>query len=680
MKRSDIFVALAVLLIIVLIIVPLTPHLLDLLLIVSISMSLMILLMALYARDILEFSTFPTLLLLLTLFRLSLNISSTRLILSNGGNAGNVIETFGNFVVGSNLVVGVVVFLIIVIIQFIIITKGSERVAEVAARFTLDAMPGKQMSIDADLNAGAIDENQAQKRRAEIQKGADFYGAMDGASKFVKGDAIVGIIIVVINIVGGMIIGSMRLGGGSMPFDQVVQVYTLATVGDGLCSQIPALLISTSTGIIVTRSTADETFGQDLTKQLLSKPEVLYTLGGMVGLLSLIPGLPKLPMLIIALMLPLYGYSIMSKRKKTKAAEQMDQDEQVAKEKRKPESVTSLLQVDPLEMEFGYSIIPLVDSAQGGDLLDRVVMIRRQCALDLGVIVPVVRLRDNIQLPNNTYLIKIKGVEVAHGEIMQDHYLALRPSDVHEQIDGIETTDPTFGMPAVWILESNREKAEMKGYTTIDVPSVIATHLMETIKRHCHELLGRQQVQTLLDNLKSQQPALVDEIVPKLFSIGDVQKVLSNLLMEGISIRDLASILEVMGDYAGITRDTDLLTEHVRQSMKRALSRKFIPDGKANVILLDPALEQSITENIRKSEQGEYIVLAPDTIQSILKNTKAAIERSASLGNTPIILASPLVRRHFKQLSRQLDTDLVVLSYNELDQTVQIHSDGMVKA
>ncbi len=680
MKRSDVIVAVAILLIIVLIIVPLSPGLLDILLIVSISLSLMILLMALYARDILEFSTFPTLLLLLTLFRLSLNISSTRLILSNGGNAGNVITTFGNFVVGSNLVVGVVVFLIIVIIQFIIITKGSERVAEVAARFTLDAMPGKQMAIDADLNAGAIDEIKAQQRRKEIQKEADFYGAMDGASKFVKGDAIVGIIIVIINIVGGLIIGSLGLSGNSMAFDQVVQVYTLATVGDGLCSQIPALLISTSTGIIVTRSTADMTFGQDLSKQLLGKPEVLYMLGAMVAFLSFIPGLPKLPMLILAIMLPLYGYSVTTRQKKTEEAKQMNQAEQEAKEKRKPESVTSLLNVDPLEMEFGYGIIPLVDSSQGGDLLDRVVMIRRQCALELGVIVPVVRLRDNIQLPNNEYVIKIKGVEVARGEIMQDHYLALRPSEVHERIDGIETTDPTFGMPAVWIQESDREKAEMKGYTTIDVPSVIATHLMETIKRHCHELLGRQQVQQILDNLKTQQPALVDEVAPKMFSIGEVQKVLCNLLMEGISIRDVGSILEVMGDYASVTRDTDLLTEHVRQSMKRALSHKFIPGGQANVILLDPALEQIISENVRKSEQGEYVVLPPDKIQSILKNTKAVVERSEELGNTPIILTSPLVRRHFKKLSRQLSTDLIVMSYNELDQAVQIQSDGMVRA
>lgn len=680
MKFSDISVAGAVLLIIVLIIVPLSPAILDLLLIVNISFSLMILLMALYARDILEFSTFPTLLLILTLFRLSLNISSTRLILSNGGDAGNVIATFGNFVVGSNLVVGVIVFLIIVIIQFIIITKGSERVAEVAARFTLDAMPGKQMSIDADLSAGVIDESQAQKRRSDIQKSADFYGAMDGASKFVKGDAIVGIIIVIINIVGGIIIGSMGLGGATMPFDKVIQVYTLATVGDGLVSQIPALLISTSTGIIVTRSTTDETFGRDLSKQLLSKPEVLYMLGGMIALLSLIPGLPTIPMLFLAGALPLYGYSIMNKRKKVEAAQVQDEADLIAKERRKPENVTSLLQVDLLEMEFGYGIIPLVDASQGGDLLERVVMIRRQCALELGVIVPVVRLRDNIQLPTNVYSIKIRGVEVARGEVMQDHYLALKSAEVEEEIEGIETTDPTFGLPAIWVNETNREKAELKGYTTIDVPSVISTHLMETIKRHCHELLGRQQVQQLIDNIKTQQPALVDEVVPKMFSIGEVQKVLANLLYEGISIRDLGSILEIMGDYGIITRDPTLLTEHVRQNLKRAITHKFIPNNQANVILLDPSLEQTIIENIRKSDQGEYIVLPPDQIQSILRNTKKAMERSTSLGNTPIVLTSPMVRRHFKQLSRQLDNDITVLSYNELEQTVEIHSDGMVRA
>ncbi|MHB1313908.1 MAG: flagellar biosynthesis protein FlhA [Christensenellales bacterium] len=672
------FMAVMVLIIVVLIIVPLSTGLLDIMLIVNISLSLMILLIALYTKDTLEFSTFPTMLLILTLFRLSLNISATRLILGNSGDAGNVIKTFGNFVVGSNLVVGFIVFLIIVIIQFIIITKGSERVAEVAARFTLDAMPGKQMAIDADLNAGIIDEAQAQKRRSNIQKEADFYGSMDGASKFVKGDAIVGIIIVVINLVGGIIIGSLGVGGTVMPFEKVIEVYALATVGNGLVSQVPALLISTSTGILVTRSAAEESFGQDVSRELFGKPVVLFILGGMLVLLSLIPGMPFLPMFMLAVGLPLAGYFSLNKRKKKEAAEQIDHAEIIAQEKRKPESVTSLLQVDLIEMEFGYGIVSLVDASQGGDLLDRVVMIRRQCALELGIIVPVVRLRDNIQLDTNAYCIKIRGLEVARGEVMLDHFLALRSADVDESVDGIETVDPTFGLPAVWTSESQREKAELKGYTTIDTPSVIATHLMETIKRHAHELLGRQQVQTLIDNLKAQQAALVEEVVPKLFSIGEVQKVLSNLLQEGLSIRDIGSIMEILGDYGTLTRDADLLTEYVRQHMKRAITQRFTTGGKARVITLDPELEKIISENIRQTERGSYVALEPNQIQKILLKTKNAIERSIGLGNSPIVLTSPSVRRYFKQLTKQLNLDLIVLSYNELEQNVEIYSDGVV--
>lgn len=679
MKLTDVLIAVVVLAIVLLIIIPLSPLALDLLLIVNISMSLLILLTSLYMKETLEFSTFPTLLLLVTLFRLALNISSTRLILSNSGDAGDVIETFGNFVAGNNLVVGVVIFLIIVLIQFIIITKGSERVAEVAARFTLDAMPGKQMAIDADLNTGVIDEGVAQKRRIAVQREADFYGAMDGASKFVKGDAIVGIIILVINVVGGIIIGALGLSGGAtMTFEEVVSVYTRATIGDGLVTQIPALMISTASGIIVTRSSSELSFGQDLSIQLFSKPNVLFVLGGMLALISLIPGLPTLPLLMLAVALPLVGRTMLNTRKKKEELQVQDAAEQVAQEKRKPESVTSLLQVDLIEMEFGYGIISLVDASQGGDLLDRVVMIRRQCAMELGIIVPVVRLRDNIQLNTNAYSIKIRGLEVAHGEVMLDHYLALKPTDSTESIGGVETVDPAFGMPAVWITEAKREKAELKGYTTIDAPSVIATHLMEVIKHHASELLGRQQVQILVDNLKSQQPALVDEVVPKLFSIGELQKVLANLLCEGISIRDIGSILEIIGDHGTTTRDLQLLTEYVRQGLKRAITQRFIPNGKARVITLDPNLEQAIAQNIRQSEQGAYVALDPAQIQKILVNTKKVVEKSVGQGTAPIFLTSPVIRKHFKQLTEQLDPDLVVLSYNELDANVEIHSDGVV--
>jgi len=580
-KISDILIAVVVLGIVLLIIIPLPTWLMDFFLIINISVSLLILLITLYTKRTLDFSTYPTVLLITTLFRLSLNISSTRLILGNGGDAGNVIRAFGSFVVGENLIVGLVIFLIIVVVQFIVITKGAERVAEVAARFTLDAMPGKQMAIDADLSSGLINESQARERRQDIQREADFYGAMDGASKFVKGDAIVGIIITLINIIGGILVG--LLGGSGMGFDEVIQVYTLATVGDGLCSQLPALLISTATGIIVTRATTKDSFGQDVSRQMLSQPIVFYILGSMIALIALVPGLPKVPMFLVAVALPVVGYYKARNAKKKEDDERKDVAETTAAEKRKPESVTSLLHVDLIEMEFGYGLISLVDASQGGDLLDRIVMIRRQCALDMGIIVPIVRLRDNVQLGTKQYVIKIKGQEVARGEVMPDHYLALKPEDVDEPIDGIETVEPAFGLPALWITAAAREKAELKGYTTIDVPSVISTHLMEIIKRHADELLGRQQVQTILDTLKRQQPALVDEVFPKMFSIGEVQKVLSNLLRESISIRDIGSILEIMADYGVITKDTDMLTEQVRQKLRRAITKSFIPTGKARV-------------------------------------------------------------------------------------------------
>ena len=677
-KISDILIAVIVLGIVLLIIIPLPTWLMDFFLIINISMSLLVLLITLYTKKTLDFSTYPTILLIITLFRLSLNISSTRLILGNGGDAGNVIKAFGSFVVGENLVVGLVIFLIIVVVQFIVITKGAERVAEVAARFTLDAMPGKQMAIDADLSSGLINESQARERRQEIQAEADFYGAMDGASKFVKGDAIVGIVITLINIIGGIIVGLMGVTGNALSFDEVMQVYTLATVGDGLCSQIPALLISTATGIIVTRAATKESFGQDLSRQMLSQPIVFYILAGMLVLISLIPGLPTVPILLVAAATLLAGYFKNKSVKEKEEAVKMDTAETTAAEKRKPESVTSLLHVDLIEMEFGYGLISLVDASQGGDLLDRIVMIRRQCALDLGIIVPIVRLRDNVQLGTKQYVIKIKGLEVARGEVMPDHYLALKPDDVEDPVDGIETVEPAFGLPALWISAANHEKAELKGYTTIDVPSVISTHLMEVIKKHADELLGRQQVQTILDNLKKQQPALVDEVVPKMFSVGEVQKVLANLLRENISIRDIGSILEIMGDYGTITKDPDILTEHVRHKLRRAITKSFIPDGKARVITISPDVEKAVSASVRQTEQGAHAVLEPTQIQKLLNNIKKAIESALSLGITPMVITSPQIRRHIKNLSTQVYPDLIVLSYNELEQNVQITSDWVV--
>ncbi len=677
MKIKDAAIAVVVLLVVLLIILPLPPVLLDVFLVINIATSLMVLLMTLYVREALEFAAFPPLLLILTLFRLGLNIASTRLILGNGGHAGSVIEAFGSFATGGNLVVGIIIFLIIVVIQFVVITKGAERVAEVSARFTLDAMPGKQMAIDADLNSGLINEEQAKERREKIAREADFYGSMDGSSKFVKGDAVVGILIVVINIVGGLITGAMS--GEGVPFDEILQTYTIATIGDGLVSQIPALMISTATGIIVTRAASNDNLGRDIINQLTSQPYVFIMLGVMLVVISLIPGLPKLPIYIIAGLFLTVGIVLLrAKKKPEKATVEEDKALEAAKEKRKPENVTSLLQVELIGIELGYGLVPLVDTSQGGDLLERVVMIRRQCAIDLGIIVPVIRIRDNIQLGTNAYVIKIKGVEVAKGEVMLDHVLALSTSDVKGKLQGIETIEPTFGLPAVWIPESEREKAELLGYTTVDAPSVIATHLTETIKRHCYELLTRQQVQTLVDNLKASQPALVDETVPKLFSLGEIQKVLGNLLKENVPIRDMGTILETLADHGAMVRDTDLLTEYVRKSLYRSISKRFVPDDKARVITLDPALENLIAEKTKQTEQGTYVALSQDELQRVFNRLKETIEKMNQIGVTPIVLTSPLVRRQFKNITSTMVPDLTVLSYNELESNVEVFSDGVI--
>ena len=676
MYVSDISFALGILAVVLLMVLTVPSYLMDILLILNITLSIIILLLALYIKDPLEFSVFPTLLLIITLFRLVLNLSSTRLILGNQGQAGHVIETFGNFVTKGNLVVGIIIFLIIMIIQFIVITKGAERVAEVSARFTLDAMPGKLMAIAADLNSGVIDEATARWRREEIQHEADFHGSMDGASKFIKGDAIAGIIITIINIVAGLIIGALTM---DKPIGDVAKIFTLATIGDGLVSQMPALMISTASGIIVTRSGRDVTFGSEAVAQLFGQPYVLMVGGALVFLLSLVPGLPKIPMWVLAVCLFIVGYTTNTRRKKAGEQEEVDQAEQAAQEKRKPESVTSLLEVNPIELFFGYGIIPLVDVSQGGDLLDRVVMIRRQCALDLGIIVPSIRLRDNIQLGMNTYSIKIRDVEVAQGEVMADHLLALSTGETTEELYGIPTVEPTFGLPALWIPKSDREKAELCGYSTVDPPSVIATHLTEIIKRHGHELLSRQQVQTLIENLSKTQPALVDEVVPKMFTLGEVQKVLGNLLRENIPIRDIETIIETLGDYGNITKDTDLLTEYVRQALKRAISKRFIPDNVAHVVTLDPALEQLIVESTRQSEHGSYLALEPNQVNTIFARLRDAVEKVRNKGNVPIVLTSPLVRRQFRKIAEQISSDLNVMSFNEVDSGIDVFSEGVVK-
>ena len=675
-KAADLIFAVTVIAIIVVMIVPLPTFLMDALLIINIAVALMILLLALFIEDPLEFSVFPTLLLIITLFRLTLNLSSTRLILGNSGNAGNVIKTFGNFVIGGNLVVGVITFVIIIIIQFLVITKGAERVAEVTARFTLDAMPGKQMAIDADLNSGVIDEAEARERRSIIQQEADFNGAMDGASKFIKGDAIAGIIITVVNIVGGIIIGMVTMG---RDIGDVVEIFVLATVGDGLVSQIPALLISTASGIIVTRSGNNSTFGSQVARQMFGQPYVLFITGGLIMLLSFVPGMPKLPMWMITAMLIAVGAIMYSKITKVVEVPQEVMEEQAAEEKRRPENVSTLLHVAPIELELGFGNLPMVDVSQGGDLFDRIVMIRRQCALDLGIIVPAIRLRDSIKLSPNAYAIKIKGVEVAHGEVMADHLLAISTGDDSEEIAGIPTVDPAFGVPALWIPKSDRALAEISGYSTTDPPSIIATHFTEIIKRYGHELLNRQQVQSLIENLKRHEPALVDEVVPKMFSLGEVQKVLANLLKEDIPIKDMGTIIETMGDYGGLTRDPELLTEYARVALKRAISKRFMPDEEAHVITLDAALEQTIAENTKQSEHGSYLTLEPASLHAIFDNLRALVEKISNNGYRPIILTSPLVRRQFRKIAEQLSPDLVVLSYNEVESNVEISSEGVVR-
>ncbi|MDO5111909.1 MAG: flagellar biosynthesis protein FlhA [Clostridia bacterium] len=677
-KPQDVLIAVAILSVVMLIIIPVPPAVMDIMLILNIAVSLMVLLMTIYITEPLQFAAFPTVLLLLTIFRLALNIRTTTLILGNNGDAGSVIRTFANFIIGDNLVVGLIIFVIIIMVQFVVITKGAERVAEVAARFTLDAMPGKQMAIDADLNSGLIDEQQAKERRSKIQREADFYGAMDGSSKFVKGDAIIGILITIVNIVGGLIIG--LVGDSGMTTDEVVNTYLIATVGDGLCSQIPALLVSTSMGIIVTRATSENNLGRDLAAQFGAQPVLFLILGGMMVFFAIIPGMPTIPVLLLALLMGGLGYLLLRAQKKAALVEEAPKDvqEEAAKEMLKPEKVTTLLQVDLIGVELGYGLLPLVDASQGGDLLERVVMIRRQLVMDLGIIVPVIRLRDNIQISSSQYVIKIKGIEVASGEVKMDHFLALSTGEVMGKIDGIPTVEPTFGLPALWITAANRERAELLGYTTIDPPSVIATHLTDVIKRHSAELLTRQQVQILVDNLKTQQPALVDEVVPKLFSLGELQKVLASLLREGVSIRDLGTILETLSDYSAVTRDTETLVEYVRQAMGRAISKRFIPDGKARVITVDASVEQLMVERMRRTDQGTYVALEQNELQAIYLSLRNALERITNMGLTPIVLTSPLIRRQFKKLTEQIAPDFVVLSYNEISPDVQVKSEGVV--
>lgn len=675
MKKQDIALGVFILVPILCLIIPVPLILLDLLFALNITLSMIILFNALFSKEPLDMSSFPTLLLLMTLFRLSLNVSSTRNILLSG-EAGNVVETFGNFVGGGNLIVGAIVFFVLVIMQLIVINKGSERVSEVTARFTLDAMPGKQMAIDADLNTGAITDDEAKIRREKIQEESAFFGAMDGATKYVKGDATAGLIITVLNFVGGIALGVLMNG---MEFEAAVQTYSILTIGDGLVSQIPSLMISLSTGILVTKGSKDADVGNILQRQLFSMPKVLTIVGAAVIGLGIFTPLNIVIFTGYGILFLITARMIKGELEMAETDEAVSEEEESAEEIRRPENVSSLLQVDAIELEFGYGIIPLADVNQGGDLLDRVVMIRRQIALELGCVVPMIRLRDNIQLNPNQYLIKIKGVPVSEGEILFDHYMAMNPGYVEEEISGIPTFEPSYHLPALWITESQRERAESLGYTVVDPPSIIATHLTEIIRSHLDELLTRQDVQNLIDNVKDANQTLIGELVPKLLSVGEIQKVLQNLLSEGISIRDLITIFETLADYASTTHDTDILTEYVRQNLKRAISNQyFFSTEPTSVVTLDPKVEQEIMNAVKQTEQGSYLALDPDYAQRLLTSLKEETDKLEELGRTPIIITSPIVRMYFKKLTEEQFRNLHVLSYNEIDSDVELQSVGMV--
>ena len=675
MKKTDLAIGIYIMAAIIFLIIPMPAFLLDFLLALNISIAMIILFNALFSQEVLNMSTFPAILLFSTVFRISLNVSSTKLILQDG-KPGEVVVQFGKFVGGNDIVIGIIVFIILIIVQFMVINKGSERVSEVTARFTLDAMPGKQMAIDADLNTGAITDAQAKERREKIQEEANFFGAMDGATKYVKGDAIAGLIITIINMVGGTIIGMTKGGLGA---SEAFQQYSILTIGDGLVSQIPSLMISLSTGIIVTKVSKEADIGDLLVKQLFSIPKVLYMVGGSLVFLGVFTPLPFLVFVSYGLVLILCARAIDKKIKVASVEEEVSQGENAAEEIRRPENVVSLLQVDQIELEFGYGIIPLADVNQGGDLLDRVVLIRRQIALELGCVVPTIRLRDNIQLNPNQYVIKIKGIPVSQGEILFDHYMAMNPGYVEEEITGIPTFEPSFHLPAIWITESQRERAELFGYTVVDPPSIIATHLTEVIRSHLDELLSRQEVQNLINNVSEANQTLITELVPKLLGVGEIQKVLQNLLREGISIRDLITIFETLADYASTTRDTDVLTEYVRQSLKRAISNKYFGDNEmTSVVTLDPKVEQEIMASVKQTEQGAYLAIDPEKTQSIMKSVKDEMEKLENLGKNPIIITSPIVRMYFKKLTRDYYKDIIVISYNEIDANVELQSVGMV--
>lgn len=669
-RQRDLVIVLGVVSIIFVLIIPLPVFLLDTLLSLSLCIGLVVLLVTMYNREALEFSVFPSLLLTVTLFRLALNVATTRLILGKG-YAGHVVEVFGTFVTGGNPVVGFIIFLIIVLIQFIVITRGSGRIAEVAARFTLDAMPGKQMAIDADLNSGLINEEQARARRAKISQEADFYGAMDGASKFVRGDAVAGIVIVCINIIGGFVIGVLQQG---LTFQDSLLTFTRLTIGDGLVTQIPALMISTGSGILVSRAASKENLGTEITSQLFNNPRILSVAGGVMLFFSFIPGFNRWPFIALSLGAAVIAYSEFTRQKKEKTKAVGTKPAAKAAEK-----VEDYLHVDAMELEIGYGLIPLVDASQGGDVLDRITMIRRQLATELGVIIPPIRIRDNIQLKPNEYRIKIRTSTVGKGELMSGAYLAMDPGSVTKKVRGIDTVEPAFGLPALWITESQKESAEIAGYTVVELPAVLATHITELIKRHAHELLTRQDVKNLIENVKERNAAVVEELIPTLLPAGDVHKVLQNLLRERISIRDLSLVLETLADVAPKNKNPEILTEYVRNALAQQICSMYKDEsGVIPVITLDPTLEQKLETSLRETETGFRLIIAPQEAARLMEKIGEQLERARTKNETPIVICSPTIRGQFKRLTENTYRDLVVLSYNEIVGGTDIRSSGMI--
>jgi flagellar biosynthesis protein FlhA len=680
-RSTDVALAAGIVGIILVLVLPMPPLLMDLLLSLSISLSFLILFVALFTIHPLDFSSFPTVLLISTLFRLSLNVASTRLILGNGQEgldaAGAVIHAFGGFVVGGNYVVGIIIFLILVIINFVVITKGAGRIAEVAARFTLDAMPGKQMAIDADLNAGIIEEKDARRRRARIQQEADFYGAMDGASKFVRGDAIAGLIITGVNIVGGLVIGVLQHG---MDINTALNTYTVLTVGDGLVASIPALIVSVSAGIAVTKASVEQALSEELKSQILGNHRALAIVAAALFGFAMMPGMPTLPLLTVSLVMGGLAFIIIRNRQRDTIREQEETAIKAQKEaEAAPEDIEGLLPIDMLGLELGYGLIPLVDKEQDGEMLERIKSIRRQVAMDMGFIVPPIHIKDNLELPPGGYSIITKGVEVGRGELMIDHLLAMKTGDVEEEVPGIETIEPAFGLPALWITPEEQERAQFAGYTVVDIPTVLATHMTEVVRRHAPEFLGRQETQRLLDNFAKSEPKVVEELVPNILPLGTVQKVLQNLLRERVSIRDLHTVLETLADMGSLTKDADLLTEYVRQSMARTITRQYqTSDGMLPLVSLSQEYEEQLARAIQSTPQGTYLGLDPQIAQTIIQNVESQLERFAVFNYQPILLCSPLIRPHVKKLTERFVPNLVVLSHNEISHDVRIESLGIV--